>query len=318
MKLSNSFISSASLLSVFLIMFLVFIIPNADAQNQNISQLEYMLERNPNDINIKTELAVKYYHSDQCNKALILIDQILKIESNSVEMKFAKATCLNNLGLPEESLSVLGTINNKFVNDNSILLAKGNAHLLLREFEKAGQYYEKILANNPNSESAIHNLVLLSQHQNDHEMSGFYQQKLFGENPTPRQLDPQNGNMPYTLLINDSENYSATVQVQIRNSSNQLIAVVESEKIRYIPHPFMFKIYDHPTLLIETIENKSGTFEIRKIVQEIEPVINSYFMDRTTLYNNDGYMIFFAYNMAIPIEEGDRAIIEWIVTKKID
>ena len=80
----------------------------------------------------------------------------------------------------------------------------------------------------------------------------------------------------------------------------------------------MFQIYDHPSLLVETIENNLGTFEIRKVIQEIEPVVNSYFMDRVTLYNTEGYMVFFAYNMAIPIEDGDRAIIEWIITKKID
>ena len=80
----------------------------------------------------------------------------------------------------------------------------------------------------------------------------------------------------------------------------------------------MFKIYDHPSLLVETIENESGIFEKRKIIEEIEPVVNSYFMDRVELYNESGYMVFFAYNMAIPIEEGDRAIIEWTITKKID
>jgi len=302
----------------FFVILLIIVIPTVDAQNQEIKQLEYMLETNPDDINVKLQLAVQYYQSGKCEKSIILYDQVLEIRPDYPEVTFGKASCLNELGLPENALSVLDTINPAFKNDNSILLAKGNSHSLLREFEKAGEYYQKVLIKNPDSKAAQNNMVLLAKHLNDHEISGIYQQKLLGENPTPRQLDPQMGNMPYTLPINDSKNYSATVQVQIRNSSNELVAIVESKKILYIPHPFMFQIYDHPSLLVETIENNLGTFEIRKVIQEIEPVVNSYFMDRVTLYNTEGYMVFFAYNMAIPIEDGDRAIIEWIITKKID
>ena len=176
---------------------------------------------------------------------------------------------LVELCLPEESLSVLDTIDGKFTNDNSILLAKGNAHLLLKEFEKAGEFYQMVLTKNPDSKSAQNNMIILAKHLNDHEMSGTFQQKLLGENPTPRQLDPQMGNMPYTLPINDSKNYSATVQIQIRNQSNQLIAVVESEKILYIPHPFMFKIYDHPSLLVETTENEKDEINVPEYIVNV-------------------------------------------------
>ena len=316
LALSHNFVLPA--IAGFFILIFFISIPIVDAQSQQIQQLESMLEANPNDLNLKLELAVQYYKFGQCEKSIVLYDQVLEIRPNYPEVIFGKASCLNELGLPEESLSVLDTIDSKFANDNSILLAKGNAHLLLMEFEKAGEFYQRVLTKNPDSKSAQNNMIILAKHLNDHEMSGIFQQKLLGENPTPRQLDPQMGNMPYTLPINDSENYSATVQIQIRNQSNQLIAVVESEKILYIPHPFMFKIYDHPSLLVETTENESGIFEKRKIIEEIEPVVNSYFMDRAELYNENGYMVFFAYNMAIPIEEGDRAIIEWTITKKID
>ncbi len=289
-----------------------------DEIDNQIQQLESMLKSNPNDFNLKLELAVKYYQYDQCEKAIILFDQLLEFRSNYPEVTFGKASCLNELGLPEKSLSVLGTIDNKFANDNPILLTKGNAHLLLGEYEKAEEFYQKVLTKNPDSKSAQNNMILLARETNNHILSETYLVKLLGESPSPSDFDPQMGNMPYTLPINDSENYSATVQIQIRNSSNQLIAVVQSEKILYIPHPFMFEIYDHPSLLVEIIENEDGIFEKRKIIEEIEPVVNSYFMDRAQLYNESGYMVFFAYNMAIPIEEGDHAIIEWTITKKID
>ena len=67
----------------------------------------------------------------------------------------------------------------------------------------------------------------------------------------------------------------------------------------------------------ETIQDDSGTFEIRKIIVRNEPTITPYFLDRATL-SKDGYLVFFAYNMAIPIEEGDYTITEWTIKKKIE
>ena len=318
MNFSNSRVSLIPLTFGFLVVSLIFVIPNIDAQNQNISQLEYMLEINPNDINVKTELAVHYYHSNQCEKALILIDEILKINSNSVEMKFAQANCFKVLGLPEKSLLILNTIDDKYAKDPQILLAKGNAHVVLKEFKKAGEYYKEVLAENPDNKSAMNNMIILSRNLKDLDMAETYLEKLLGENPTASDLNPSTGNMPYSLLINDSKDYSVSAQIQIRNSSNELIAIVESEKILFIPHPMMYQIIDKPEFFTGMIENDSGVFEVRKIIQEYKPVINSYFMDRVTLHTNGGHLIFFAFNMAIPIEDGDHTIIEWTITKKIN
>ena len=43
-----------------------------DEIDNQIQQLESMLKSNPNDFNLKLELAFKYYQSSQCEKAIIL------------------------------------------------------------------------------------------------------------------------------------------------------------------------------------------------------------------------------------------------------
>ena len=89
------------------------------------------------------------------------------------------------------------------------------------------------------------------------------------------------------------------------------------EKILHVPHPLMYEILDNNAIFVETIQNDAGIFEIKKIiVKDSEPAISSYFLDRATL-SFDEYLVFFAYNMAIPIEEGDYTIAEWTIKKKI-
>ncbi len=319
MKMIN--FSHNSLLTIvfglFSIIFLISSFPNVTGQSGNISELESLLENNPKNLDILLELGVAYYHSGMCEKALPIYDEILKFKPNYPEVLFGKATCFVELGMPEESISILNNIDSKFANDNSILIAKGNSYLLLRDFNKAEEYYLKVLENNPNSNSAFANLVLLAKQTDNHVMAEKYIVNLLGNNPTPSEFDPELGNMPYTLQINTSERYTASVQVQIRNSSDELIAVVESEKILYIPHPFMYQIIDNPSYFTKTVKNEYGTFQESKIVVKTNPPISPYFLDRVML-SYEGYLVFFAYNMSIPIEEGDYVITEWNIKKKIE
>ena len=108
LALSHNFVLPA--IAGFFILIFFISIPIVDAQSQQIQQLESMLEANPNDLNLKLELAVQYYKFGQCEKSIVLYDQVLEIRSNYPEVTFGKASCLNELGLPEESLSVLDTI----------------------------------------------------------------------------------------------------------------------------------------------------------------------------------------------------------------
>ena len=300
----------------------IFIFPSVLALDEDNfeylkSNLENELKNNPKNLKILQDLSSLYNQAGMCDKAINYYDRILELKPKNPKTIHAKANCLNELGLPDEALSTLSLIDNRWANDHAILIAKGNSHVRLLEYDKAEQYYQTVLKNDPDNRSATNNMIIVANGKNDLAMAETYLVKRLGNNPSPSDLNPDWGNMPYAMQLNDSKNYSVSVQVQIRNASDELIAIVESEKILFVPHPLMYEIIDQPKLLTETIQNESGTFEIRKIVVRDKPKLNDYFMDRVTL-SFEGHLIFFAYNMAIPLEDGDNTVVEWTIKKKID
>ena len=306
----------------FFAIFAIFIFPNVTAIDKSSfefweSNLQNALKNDPNNLEILQDLASLYNQAGMCDVAITYFDRILELKPKNPETIHAKANCLNNLGLPDEALSALSLVDNRWSNDHAILIAKGNSHLLLLEYDKSEEYYQTVLKNDPDNRNAINNMIIVANGKNDLDLAETYLVKRLGDNPSSSELNPDSGNMPYTMQINDSNKYSVSVQVQIRNASDELIAIVESEKILFIPHPLMYEIIDEPKLITETIQNESGTFEIRKIVVRNEPQLNEYFMDRVML-SSDDYLIFFAYNMAITLEDGDNTIVEWTIKKKID
>ena len=106
---------------------------------------EDVLKDDPENLDALKNLSVAYYRSNMCQDALQMYDRILKISSDSSEIHYGKAVCYNQLGLPEKSLSSLENINEKYMNDNSVLLTKGNSYFLLKEFEKSAEIYEMVL-----------------------------------------------------------------------------------------------------------------------------------------------------------------------------
>tara|TARA_B100000029_G_C17568744_1_gene955906 strand:+ start:1319 stop:2287 length:969 start_codon:yes stop_codon:yes gene_type:complete len=322
MKQSKILKSSLYGLIGFFGLFTLFIFPNISAIDEDSfnlleENLLNSLKNDPTNLQNLQDLAALYNHAGMCTETIDLLDRILELKPKNPEVLHAKANCLNNLGFPEEALSTLDMLSNRYSNDNPILIAKGNSNLLLLDFDKAEQFYQSVLRNDPNNKSANHNMILVANGKNDLDMAEKYLVKHVGLNPTPLDLNPDTGNMPYTMQINDSEKYTVSVQVQVRSSSDELIAIVESQKILFIPHPLMYEIIDNPRLISKTIQNESGSYEIRKIVVKNEPELNAYFMDRVML-SQDSHLIFFAYNMAIPLEEGDNTIEEWTIIKKID
>jgi len=283
-----------------------------------IPLLEDVIEKDPNNFNVLKNLAIAYADSEMCDKSIKLYDKLLELKPNSPEILYGKAVCFNEIGQPENALFNLDKMDKKYSNDNSILITIANANVLLGEFENAQKNYQKVLDKDPNSKSANLNMLLLSSHINDHKLAEEILVKLLGENPERLSSTCGStgcmGKIPFLFPVKETQDYQITVQIQVRDKSNELIAIIESDQINYTPHPIMNKVlsdYD----VVNTFETEYGIFEEKHIVQKIEPKINSYFMDRVEFYHND-YSILFAYNLAIPLEPGDYIITEWIIQKK--
>ena len=280
--------------------------------------LEKILENDPENLTVLKNLSVAYYRMNMCTEAIELYDKILVLKPNYPEILYGKAICFNDLGQPENALLVLDKIDKQHSNDNSILITKANANVLLREFEVAKKYYQQVLDKHPQHNVAIINMSMIAHHLNDHALAEKYLTKILGNEPKRTSSCGSTGcmgNIPFLFPVKNSQNYEITVQIQVRNASNELIAIIESNTINYTPHPILEQIlanYD----VVDTIQNESGTFEITKIVQKSKPTINSYFMDRVEFFHND-YTVLFGYNLAIPLESGDYIITEWLIKKKI-
>ena len=317
MKLNNY--QNFLFISIFLFATsLFFIFPNVEAQNNEflIEKLENALQNNPGNFKNLQDLASLYYESNMCNEAVSMFDRLLELKPGYPNAVISKANCLNNLGLPNEALSALDLIDQKHSDHSAVLIAIGNAHLNLGNFQEAEKNYLLVLQNDPENRSAINNMILTSKSLKDFKTSEKYLAKLVGNNPEPSELYT-GSDKAFFVLVNDSEVYSVTLQAQIRNSSDQLIAIVESEKILYVPHPLIHNMIDDPSLLTETITNDLGTFEIRKITQKLNVPVQPHFLDRVLLYGN-GYLVFFAYNLSVPFEDDDYLIAEWTIQKKIN
>lgn len=279
---------------------------------------EDVLKDDPENLDALKNLSVAYYRSNMCQDALQMYDRILKISSDSSEIHYGKAVCYNQLGLPEKSLSSLENINEKYMNDNSVLLTKGNSYFLLKEFEKSAEIYEMVLEKNPEHKTANMNLLLLSTKLKDHELTKELLVKFLGDEPKRTSGCGASGCMgkiPFLVPIKDSELYSGTVQIQVRNSSDKLVAVVESDTITYTPHPIIEKVLSEKGTT-SVLEKEGERVVVIKLEEKTEAVINDYFMDRVEFFYND-YSVFFAYNLAVPVESGDYIITEWIIEKPI-
>ena len=289
-----------------------------DQIDEAIPILEKVLKTEPNNLNVLKNLAVAYTNSKMCHDSIQIYDKILELKPNSPEILYGKAVCFNNLGLPEKSLLTLDKIDKKYSSNDSILLTKANSHMILREFIEAEKYYQTVLEKNPDNELSNLNMLILSYHMKNHNLSEKYLVKILGDNPKGTSYCDASGCMgkvPFLFPIEDSENYQITAQIQVRTESNQLIGIIETEKITYTPHPIFKQIllgYD----VVETIQNDLGTFEVKRIIEKTEPRINSYFMDRVEFFYDD-YTVLFGYNLAIPLESGDYIITEWMIQKKI-
>ena len=177
---------------------------------------------------------------------------------------------------------------------------------------------EDILKNDPNNESANLNMLLLSYHMKDHTLAEKYLVKVLGDDPKRTSSCNANGcmgNIPFLFPAKDSQNIEITAQIQVRNESNDLIAIIETDKINYTPHQILNQILaDYG--IVNIIQNDAGIFEVTNIIQKTEPIINSYFMDRTEFFYDD-YTVLFGYNLAITLEPGDYIITEWTIKNRL-
>jgi len=295
--------------------------------DEGIQNLEKVLDNDPDNISALKNVSVGYYSIGSCEKAIIYLDKILQLNPTS-EILFSKGRCLDSIGLPNDAILLYDEALMKHDDWNvqfkkHVLLEKGNSLVKLERYNEAAKYYDKILQIDPDYKSALLNKVGLTNFHKDHDETAKILMKLLGPNLKRMSVCGSTGCMgdiPFLFPIKDSAKYFANVQLQIRNSSGDLVGIIESDVINYTPHAILNEILDSYEVDKE-VERNGEIFEVRKITNQVGPENNQYlvgvpFLDRIEFFYN-GFTVFFAYNMAIPIQQGDYIIAEWEIGKRV-
>ena len=97
--------------------------------------------------------------------------------------------------------------------------------------------------------------------------------------------------------------------MEIRDSSEQLTAIIIPRSYYYLDHQLTEKLLDQVSVK-EIIFLNSRNYELREITTEITLQENNHFLDRISLTYNSN-TIFYGTDLGYAIAEGDKLTTKW-------
>jgi len=111
------------------------------------------------------------------------------------------------------------------------------------------------------------------------------------------------------LVKSDNTKYIIFAQMEIRNSSDELVGVIIPRSYYYLDHSLTQKLLDQiPVKEIISLDNEN--YEMREIITEIYLQENNHFLDRISL-TYDSNTIFYGTELGYVIGEGDKLTTKW-------
>jgi len=153
-----------------------------------------------------TELLIQLMNERKYENAMIVLDTILEDDPNNLSALSNKAAVLINLKKYEESLNISNQVLEKDPTRLSTLENKAMAFRMLKQYEKAYETYNSIIKLDPGNVNIQKSMGL-----------------VLAEMPTVPTT-----NSPYTIHL----------QMVVRDSDDNLIAVLESSNARYLPSKY--------------------------------------------------------------------------------
>ena len=118
---------------------------NAKLPEDAISRLNQEKEQNPDDLNIRWELAYAYYQDKQNSSAQREMQELIGLTKiDDVDMRLRIATLQQSLGNNSGALTTLDDLTGRFPNNTDVLLRAGNVAQSIGEYNRAMRYYGKI------------------------------------------------------------------------------------------------------------------------------------------------------------------------------
>ena len=124
---------------------------------------------------------------------------------------------------------------------------------------------------------------------------------------------PQNvfaeDNLEKFLFRSDNTKHIIFAQMEIRNSSEQLVGVIIPRSYYYLDHSLTEKLLEQIPVK-ERISFDNINYEVREITTEIYLQENNHFLDRISL-TYDSNTIFYGTELGYVIGEGDKLTTKW-------
>ena len=233
---------------------------------------------------------------------------------------------LVNHGMPNEAILIYDEFLKKDPNHVSALIEKGIALKHLQKFEEARNFLDTALKLEPDNVYAKLERLDVLKYLKDHDEIRKSLVEILGSNLEKIEyFDNPNcfncfGHVPFLHPIRDTDDYIGSVHIEMRDSNDNLVGVVESDLIYYPTHPIFDDILSKIPFS-RTLEKDGNIYEMKKFNVkhdgfETLPI----FMNKVTaLGGMEGVKINFlvATNMGIAVEEGDHFIAVFEIGKKI-
>ena len=247
-------------------------------------------------------------------------------QNSHVELITQGASLIDH-GMPNEAILIFDEILSEDPKHVGALIGKGLALKNLQKFEEARNFLDVALKLDPDAKIAKIERLHILKHLKDHDEVRKSLVEILGPNLTKVQyFDSVNclvcwGDVPFLYPMRDTDNYIGSVHFEMRDSNDNLVGVVESDLIWYPAHPvFDNSLSQHP--VSRMLEKDGNIYEMRKFIVnynvniEKQPV----FLNNLSVYGEvEGADVIFltTWNFGIAIEEGDYAIAEYEIGKKI-
>jgi len=114
----------------------------------------------------------------------------------------------------------------------------------------------------------------------------------------------------------DGSKYVAVAQIELRDSSDNLVSVTKAIASHYLPDPIVDEFLEQYEVK-EFVELKGKVYELRQIVLTEEHPKDSYVFESTLLFQaeNRKIEIFSGLNHAFQVKSGDVSTIVWTILR---
>jgi hypothetical protein len=118
------------------------------------------------------------------------------------------------------------------------------------------------------------------------------------------------------LIKSDDSKHIIFAQMEIRNSSEQLVGVIIPRSYYYLDHSLTEKLLDEIPVK-QRVSFDNINYEVREIITEIYLQENNHFLDRISL-TYDSNTIFYGTELGYVIGEDDKLTTKWKIMTELD